>query len=70
MGCYRGPTATMMKQGSTQAIRFYVMETLKDKYRGGDPTVAVTKLFDCARQIIVDKGLAAFYKGTTPRPAG
>ena len=44
MGCYRGLTATMMKQGSNQAIRFYVMETLKDKYRGGDPTVAVPKL--------------------------
>lgn len=26
-----------MKQGSNQAIRFFVMETLKDVYRGGDP---------------------------------
>merc|ERR1712192_259973 len=97
MGCYRGLTATMMKQGSNQAIRFYVMETLKDKYRGGDPTVAVPKLlvglmggcagaasvlgntpldeaktkykntFDCARQIAVNEGPAAFYKGTIPR---
>jgi len=106
MGCYRGLTATMMKQGSNQAIRFYVMETLKDKYRGGDPTVAVPKLlvglmggcagaasvlgntpldvvktrmqgleaktkykntFDCARQIMVNEGPAAFYKGTIPR---
>jgi solute carrier family 25 citrate transporter 1 len=106
MGCYRGLTATMMKQGSNQAIRFYVMETLKDKYRGGDSTVAVPKLlvglmggcagaasvlgntpldvvktrmqgleaktkykntFDCARQIMVNEGPAAFYKGTIPR---
>lgn len=105
MGCYRGLTATMMKQGSNQAIRFYVMETLKDKYRGGDPTKSVPKLlvglmggfagacsvmgntpidvvktrmqsleaskykntFDCARQILVNEGPAAFYKGTMPR---
>ncbi len=33
-----------MKQGSNQAIRFYVVETLKDKYRGGDNSVAVPKL--------------------------
>lgn len=40
-GTYQGLTPTMMKQGSNQAMRFYVMETLKDKYRGGDPTVKV-----------------------------
>lgn len=105
MGCYRGLTATMMKQGSNQAIRFYVMETLKDKYRGGDPSVHVPKLlvglmggfagacsvvgntpldvvktrmqgleakkykntFDCAKQILVNEGPRAFYKGTIPR---
>lgn len=33
-----------MKQGSNQAIRFYVMETLKDWYRGGDPTKPVNKI--------------------------
>ncbi|CAF0908387.1 unnamed protein product [Didymodactylos carnosus] len=32
-GCYQGLTATMLKQGSNQAIRFYVMETLKEQYR-------------------------------------
>lgn len=32
-GCYQGLTATMMKQGSNQAIRFYVVESLKAKYR-------------------------------------
>ena len=43
-GTYQGVTATIMKQGSNQAIRFYVMETLKDWYRGGDPNVHVPKL--------------------------
>lgn len=43
-GTYKGLTATMMKQGSNQAIRFYVMETLKDWYRGGDPNEKVPKL--------------------------
>ncbi|PAA59827.1 hypothetical protein BOX15_Mlig005712g1, partial [Macrostomum lignano] len=33
-GCYQGLTATMMKQGSNQAIRFLVVESLKDWYRG------------------------------------
>ncbi len=32
-GTYQGLTATMLKQGSNQAIRFFVMETLKEKYR-------------------------------------
>lgn len=43
-GVYQGLTATILKQGSNQAIRFFVMETLKDKYRGGDPNVPVPKL--------------------------
>ena len=33
-----------MKQGSNQAIRFFVMETLKDWYRGGDPNKKINKL--------------------------
>lgn len=33
-----------MKQGSNQAIRFFVMESLKDWYRGGDPNKKVNKL--------------------------
>ena len=37
-------TATIMKQGSNQAIRFYVMETMKDWYRGGDSKKPVPKL--------------------------
>jgi len=43
-GTYRGVTATIMKQGSNQAIRFYVMETLKDWYREGDPKKPVPKI--------------------------
>lgn len=43
-GTYQGVTATIMKQGSNQAIRFYVMESLKDWYREGDPKKTVPKL--------------------------
>lgn len=43
-GTYQGLSATIMKQGSNQAIRFFVMETLKDWYRGGDPTKPVNKM--------------------------
>lgn len=43
-GTYQGVTATIIKQGSNQAIRFFVMETLKDWYRGGDPNKPVNKL--------------------------
>lgn len=44
MGVYKGLTATIMKQGSNQAIRFYVMETLKDLYKGDDPKKPVPKM--------------------------
>lgn len=43
-GVYQGVSATIMKQGSNQAIRFYVMETLKDWWRGGDSTKPVNKI--------------------------
>lgn len=43
-GTYQGLTATIMKQGSNQAIRFFVMETLKDWYRAGDSKKPVPKL--------------------------
>ena len=43
-GTYQGLTPTIMKQGSNQAMRFFVMETLKDKYRGGDPNIKVPTL--------------------------
>lgn len=43
-GTYQGLSATIMKQGSNQAIRFYVMETLKDWWRAGDPNKPVNKV--------------------------
>lgn len=43
-GVYKGLTATIMKQGSNQAIRFYVMESLKDLYKGDDLQKPVPKL--------------------------
>lgn len=43
-GVYQGLSATIMKQGSNQAIRFYVMETLKDWWRGGDQNKPVNKM--------------------------
>ncbi|XP_060533629.1 putative tricarboxylate transport protein, mitochondrial [Cylas formicarius] len=42
-GVYKGLTATIMKQGSNQAIRFFVMESLKDLYKGGDQEKKVPK---------------------------
>ncbi|CAG9770738.1 unnamed protein product [Ceutorhynchus assimilis] len=42
-GVYKGLTATIMKQGSNQAMRFFVMETLKDLYKGEDKKKPVPK---------------------------
>ncbi|KOB66260.1 putative tricarboxylate transport protein, partial [Operophtera brumata] len=38
-----GVTATVMKQGSNQAIRFFVVESLRDWYKGGDRNKPVPK---------------------------
>ncbi|KAH8308000.1 putative tricarboxylate transport protein, mitochondrial [Drosophila kikkawai] len=43
-GIYQGLTATVLKQGSNQAIRFFGLETLKDLYKGDDPKKPVPKL--------------------------
>ena len=43
-GTYQGLTATMMRQGSNQAIRFSVMESCKNWYRQGDTSRPVPKL--------------------------
>ncbi|KAM7361638.1 putative tricarboxylate transport protein, mitochondrial isoform 1-T5 [Cochliomyia hominivorax] len=43
-GIYKGLTATILKQGSNQAIRFYVMETLTDMYKGKNPEKKIPKL--------------------------
>ncbi|XP_078010575.1 tricarboxylate transport protein, mitochondrial isoform X2 [Phascolarctos cinereus] len=39
-GTYQGLTATVLKQGSNQAIRFFVMTSLRNWYRGKDPDLA------------------------------
>merc|ERR1712136_255332 len=43
-GCYKGLGPTILKQGSNQAIRFWVLLTLQDLYRGGDKDKKVPKL--------------------------
>ncbi|XP_043651719.1 putative tricarboxylate transport protein, mitochondrial [Drosophila teissieri] len=43
-GIYKGLTPTILKQGSNQAIRFFVLESLKDLYKGDDHTKPVPKL--------------------------
>ncbi|XP_042187407.1 tricarboxylate transport protein B, mitochondrial [Oncorhynchus tshawytscha] len=40
-GTYQGLTATVLKQGSNQAIRFYVMTSLRNWYKGDNPNKAV-----------------------------
>lgn len=42
-GIYKGLAATVIKQGSNQAIRFFIIEMLKDAYRRGDPDKVVPK---------------------------
>jgi len=44
-GLYKGVTPTVMRQGSSQAIRFSMMESLRSWYTGGDSNKAVPKLF-------------------------
>uniref|UniRef100_A0A1A9X469 Citrate transport protein n=1 Tax=Glossina brevipalpis TaxID=37001 RepID=A0A1A9X469_9MUSC len=43
-GIYKGLTATILKQGSNQAIRFFVVESLKDLYKSKNPQKPVPKL--------------------------
>ncbi|XP_053209740.1 putative tricarboxylate transport protein, mitochondrial [Panonychus citri] len=62
-GTYQGLSATIMKQGSNQAIRFFVMETMKDWYRGGDSTKPVNKLVTGGFGVIA--GAASVF-GNTP----
>ncbi|XP_030370641.1 putative tricarboxylate transport protein, mitochondrial [Scaptodrosophila lebanonensis] len=42
-GLYKGLPATVVKQGSNQAIRFATLYSLKDWYTGKDPMVTVPK---------------------------
>ncbi|XP_069476050.1 tricarboxylate transport protein, mitochondrial [Ambystoma mexicanum] len=43
-GTYQGLTATVLKQGSNQAIRFYVMTSLRNWYKGDEPHKAMNPL--------------------------
>ena len=44
-GCYQGLGPTILKNGSNQAIRFWVLLSLQDLYRGGDENKRVPKLW-------------------------
>lgn len=44
-GVYRGLTATVLKEGSSSAIRFGIVEYLKEYYKGDDPDKNVPKLY-------------------------
>ena len=62
-GVYQGVVPTIMKQGSNQAIRFFVMESLKEWYKGGDNNKQVPKLVVGAFGAVA--GAASVY-GNTP----
>ncbi|XP_023245760.1 putative tricarboxylate transport protein, mitochondrial [Copidosoma floridanum] len=62
-GVYQGVVPTIMKQGSNQAIRFFVMESAKEWYKGGDNNKHVPKLVVGAFGAIA--GAASVY-GNTP----
>lgn len=40
-GTYQGLSPTILKQGTNQAMRFFVVESLRDYYQGGDISVHV-----------------------------
>ena len=42
---YQGLSATIMKQGSNQAVRFWVVESFRSWHTGGDPTQKVSTLY-------------------------
>ncbi|KAK1157510.1 tricarboxylate transport protein, mitochondrial-like [Acipenser oxyrinchus oxyrinchus] len=47
-GTYQGLTATVLKQGSNQAIRFYVMTSFRNWYKGDDPHRAMNPFVTAA----------------------
>ncbi|XP_033902537.2 tricarboxylate transport protein B, mitochondrial [Acipenser ruthenus] len=62
-GTYQGLTATVLKQGSNQAIRFYVMTSLKNWYKGNHPNKDMNPLVTGAFGAIA--GAASVF-GNTP----
>lgn len=43
-GLYQGVLPTVLRQGTNQGVRFFVMETCKDAYKQGDSTKKIPKL--------------------------
>ena len=43
-GTYQGLTATVLKQGSNQAIRFYVMTSLRNWYKGTGVSAIIIRI--------------------------
>ncbi|XP_039495743.1 putative tricarboxylate transport protein, mitochondrial [Drosophila santomea] len=62
-GIYKGLTATVLKQGTNQAIRFLVLESLREWYKGDDHTKSVPKLLVGVFGVIA--GAASVF-GNTP----
>ncbi|XP_075214913.1 putative tricarboxylate transport protein, mitochondrial [Lycorma delicatula] len=51
-GVYKGAVPTIIKQGSSQGIRCFVVETLEDKYTGGDSSIKTPFSVICLFQLI------------------
>ncbi|XP_043964189.1 tricarboxylate transport protein B, mitochondrial isoform X2 [Gambusia affinis] len=62
-GTYQGLTATVLKQGSNQAIRFFVMTSLKNWYKGDDQNKTINPIITGAFGAIA--GAASVF-GNTP----
>ncbi|KAJ8786672.1 hypothetical protein J1605_006161 [Eschrichtius robustus] len=77
-GTYQGLVATVLKQGSNQAILFFVVTSLCNCVRGNTPLDMIKtrmqgleahkyrKTWDRGLQILRNEGPKAFYKGTVP----
>lgn len=63
-GTYQGLTATVLKQGSNQAIRFYVMNLLRNWYKGGRTSFCPARSFLCLPPL---QPLCLCHKGDDPR---
>ncbi|XP_052421000.1 tricarboxylate transport protein B, mitochondrial-like [Carassius gibelio] len=62
-GTYQGLTATVLKQGSNQAIRFFVMTSLRNWYKGDNPNKSINPVITGAFGAIA--GAASVF-GNTP----
>uniref|UniRef100_A0A8C2KYS4 Si:dkey-178e17.1 n=1 Tax=Cyprinus carpio TaxID=7962 RepID=A0A8C2KYS4_CYPCA len=62
-GTYQGLTATVLKQGSNQAIRFFIMTSLRNWYKGDNPNKSINPIITGAFGAIA--GAASVF-GNTP----